>query len=117
MTSGKRKFIVKLDDEDYEKILELPVPLIYTQHDHRRGYHRPYVLPEGYGKKKKFVSNFIYVMKSGQGLVHYDEDRYNFQSDNIGMRNTARNWRKRCITRMVKIMIKHLYSYQFYDYK
>jgi len=23
-------------------------------------------------------------MKPGQGLVHHDEDRYNFQSDNIG---------------------------------
>ncbi len=34
-------------------------------------------------------------MKSGKGLVHYDEDRYNFQSDNIGMRNNAKNLRKK----------------------
>jgi len=48
MTSG-RKFIVKLDDEDYEKIL---VPLIYTRHDTNRIYHPPYVLPEVMGKRK-----------------------------------------------------------------
>jgi len=95
MTSGSRKFIVKLDDEDYEKILELPVPLIYTRHDTNRIYHPPYVLPEGYGNKKKYLSCFLYVMKPGQGLVHHDEDRYNFQSDNIGMRNNAKNLRKK----------------------
>jgi len=34
-------------------------------------------------------------MKPGQGLVHHDEERYNFQSDNIGMRNNAKNLRKK----------------------
>ncbi|HRP37694.1 MAG TPA: hypothetical protein PLS50_07855 [Candidatus Dojkabacteria bacterium] len=82
ITSGPRQITLKLDDEDYDKIMELPVQLVYTQHA-QNGAHNPYVLPEGYGQKKKFLSAFIYDMKKGEKLVFADGDRYNFQNENV----------------------------------
>ena len=83
ITSGSRKFTIKLDDEDYEKIIKLPVPLIYTKNHPTNPV--PYVLPEGYGHKKKELTSFLYPRKSWYKLVFSDEDSRNLQSENVSI--------------------------------
>jgi len=88
MTSGSRKFTIKLDDEDYEKILKLPVPLIYTKNHPTDPV--PYVLPEGYGQKKKELTSFLYPRKHWYKLVFSDEDIRNLQSENVSIEKIHR---------------------------
>ena len=96
--SGGRHATIKLDDEDYDKIMTLIVPNIYfyinhTKIVHSDGPYSLYVFPKGYNKSRKAITTFLFGLNSSQKVLYADGDILNLQRDNISIVNRLK-WSK-----------------------
>jgi len=84
-TSGGR---ITLDDEDYEKIMNLGVPKIYylinhTKIDHADGPYSLYVFPKDTTSTGKLF--FLFGVSRGKKITYNDKNMLNIQRNNISI--------------------------------
>jgi len=80
--------IVKVDDEDYERVMNYPGKWYYRHHEKRTGYIATTVRGSG---AKLFLHHFIVGRRDGLLVDHRDTDGLNNQKSNLRFANNSQN--------------------------